>query len=265
MRAKFFANLRRAFSIGLLTMMFAFTPINRICAQGETAGRSESKARELWAKVRKATDAMEAGTLDFYYRLGHQSDWPEIHVHAAWYEYHLVLSLLAPTRSRADFEIAGRTVLDWGAGISKTIVVPTLESSASHAVFAQPFKLGSILAILFDPTSRAFDLAGSPIKAVDGGDEWVFSFPVPQGYSGPGYACSVSKTTMLPKALSRKGEGMPDLSIRYRLSSISKDFAKLPTFGKGRRGIAPGLGVAYERSQFCHEYGHVFRTPPKGP
>ena len=262
---KFPANRQRTYFVSLMVLTLASTPGSRVCGQGDTSAGSESKAKELWIKVRKAEEAMEAGSMDFHYHLGHQTDWPEVNVHAAWFKKHLVLSLVTPASNSADFEISGATVLDRGAGISRIITVTNLKQPSSDVIFLRPFKLSSIRAILQDPSSRAFDLVGSPDKVVDGGDEWIFSFPVPYGYSGPGYVCSVSKATMLPRTLSRKGEGMPELSIRYRLGSISKDFAKLPTFGKARKGNSPSFGIAYERSQFCRIYGHLFSTPPKGP
>ena len=215
---------------------------------------SEAVAKKRWAAFQSAIKRNAGGTLDYRYQLGDRGHLAQMHVRAVWKGKRMVLEILSPSRSRAGFEISGRTFIDWSPHRSEKTTVQNLQTGSADPAFTPPFTLASVLLALHDPLCPWIDLAGSPSRVDDGKDMWVFSFPVPKGYAGPGYRYWVSKNSMLPTALSRAGEGMPDLHVSYMVRALKGVVVNLPAHGGAVDATAPTLGTAFERSLFIRTY-----------
>ena len=219
-----------------------------------------TQAKEMWSRVWKAEADSHSGTLEYGLKLGNQQDWPEMRVRAAWSDSRMVVEILSPSRCRSGFALSGNKLVDWSPSKSTVFTITGRAQNhfgrepSAHELLTSPYSLEAVLAHLHDPGGRSTDLMFQPNKVFDSGDSWVFTFPVPDGYPGPGYQCTVAKTSMLPTLLTRKGEFMPDLRITYSYKQLPPNAFDFRFIHGATRASAPSLENAIGRCQFFHQY-----------
>ena len=207
-----------------------------------------------WAGVRRAIINMSSGDINYTARLGAGRGRSEVRVHAAWGPEKLFIEILRPVKSRSAVQISESILTDWCPADKDKILTSRSLNKVPDKSLANPFSLGTVLCLLWDPLNPWFEMVGEPDGMIETKRHLTFSFPPPKGYSGLGFECTVDKRTLHPLNLRRSGIGMPDLEVSYEEASETPMFTNLNFDGKRPSRLTPTMHVAFTGSRFYHLY-----------